>query len=157
MQRAKVSVDGESIPDAPWYVCDLPVAADTAFRDVDYDIPARYTQGKTQIVIKLVHVRGLPDDSNNEYYYWANVGEGAIVGCLRGSGNARAGGMSLRTGCREPRAPAGQEHHRQHAEHSRNEAVWSKMMEKPQKPTKGKRRPLNTSLAHNVFFNGNDG
>ncbi len=70
VQQAKVRVDGELIPDAPWLVCDLPVSADTAFRDTDYEIPARYTRGKGQVVIRLEHVRGLPDDSDNEYYYW---------------------------------------------------------------------------------------
>ena len=70
VQRANVRVDGQLIPEAPWYVCDLPVPDGTAFRDTDYEIPARYTKGKARITVRIEHVRGLPDDSSNEYRYW---------------------------------------------------------------------------------------
>jgi hypothetical protein len=70
VQRTNVFVDGELIPDAPWYVCDLPATPETAFRDTDYEIPAAYTKGKDQITIKLQHVAGQDYDSTNELYYW---------------------------------------------------------------------------------------
>lgn len=70
VQRANVSVDGARLPGAPWYVCDLPVTNDVAWRDTDFEIPANYTRGKAEITVKLEHVHGLPNDSGNEFYYW---------------------------------------------------------------------------------------
>jgi hypothetical protein len=70
VQRTNVYVDGQLIPDAPWYVCDLKAPPETAFRDTDYEIPAVYTKGKDRLTIKLEHVSGRADDSSNEYYYW---------------------------------------------------------------------------------------
>ena len=54
----------------PWYVCDLPAPGEAAFRDSDYEIPAKYTKGKKSITIKLEHAKAQPADSNNEYHYW---------------------------------------------------------------------------------------
>ena len=45
------------IADTPWYFCDLPAPAETAFADTDFEIPAAYTQGKAQISITLEHVK----------------------------------------------------------------------------------------------------
>jgi len=90
VQRANVRVDGQLIPEAPWYLCDLPLSDDkvfsntpfqevpanytkvpyAAFRDIDYEIPAQYTRGKSEIMIRIEHVHGWPDNSNNEYHYW---------------------------------------------------------------------------------------
>jgi hypothetical protein len=70
VQRANVYVDGQLIPDVPWYVCDLKAPPETAFRDTDYEIPAAYTRGKERITIKLEHVAGQESNSNNEYYHW---------------------------------------------------------------------------------------
>ncbi len=70
VQRTNVYVDGQLIPDAPWYVCDLPVNPAVAFRDSDYEIPAAYTRGKDHVTIRLEHVAGRKDNSSNEYYYW---------------------------------------------------------------------------------------
>ncbi|MGW8257633.1 MAG: hypothetical protein ACWGMZ_09125, partial [Thermoguttaceae bacterium] len=70
VQRTDVYVDGQLIPDAPWYVCDLRAPPEAAFRDTDYEIPAAYTKGKDRLTIKLQHVSGQPDDSTNAYYYW---------------------------------------------------------------------------------------
>lgn len=72
VQKANVYIDGRIIPDAPWYVCDLPVPGEMAFRDSDYEIPAKYAKGKTSITIKLEHVEAQPANSNNEYYYWVH-------------------------------------------------------------------------------------
>ena len=61
------------IPNAPWYVCDLPGPADAAFRDSDYEIPASFTHGKSKITIRIERIPGSPDAGNqecNEYYYW---------------------------------------------------------------------------------------
>ena len=70
VQRTDVYVDGQRMADAPWYVCDLAVTPETAFRDTDYEIPAACTKGKDRLTIKLRHVAGQPDNSSNEYYYW---------------------------------------------------------------------------------------
>ncbi len=70
VQKANVYVDGQLIPNAPWYVCDLLTSAEAAFRDTDYEIPAKYTKGKSFITVKLEHVEAQPSNSNNEYYYW---------------------------------------------------------------------------------------
>lgn len=73
VQAANVWVDGRLIPNAPWYVCDLPGPADAAFRDSDYEIPASFTRGKSRIAIRIERIPGSPDASNqeyNEYYYW---------------------------------------------------------------------------------------
>ena len=70
VQKANVYVDGQIIADAPWYVCDIPVPAETAFRDSDYEIPAKYTKGKSAITIRLEHVNAQPAHGNNEFYYW---------------------------------------------------------------------------------------
>ena len=70
VQKAKVYVDGRIIPDALWYVCDLPVPDEVAFRDSDYEIPAKYTKGKTLITVKLEHIEAQPANTNNEYHYW---------------------------------------------------------------------------------------
>lgn len=70
VQQANVFVDGVLIPDTPWYICDLPAPAQTAFVDTDFEIPARYTKGKDHVVVRVEHVTGQKADSNNEYYYW---------------------------------------------------------------------------------------
>ena len=57
VQLAKVYVDGVEIADTPWYFCDLPAPRETAFADTDFEIPARYTQGKSRITITVEHVR----------------------------------------------------------------------------------------------------
>ena len=70
VQRANVYVDGVLIPDTPWYLCDLPAPAETAFVDTDFEIPAAYTRGKDRITVRVEHVAGQKVDGNNEYYYW---------------------------------------------------------------------------------------
>ena len=70
VQRADVYVDGIPIADTPWYLCDLPAPAETAFVDTDFEIPAAYTRGKKHISVRVEHVAGQQADSTNEYYYW---------------------------------------------------------------------------------------
>src|SRR5262249_51182278 len=70
VQKANVYVDGILIPDTPWYLCDLPAPADTAFVDTDFEIPVVYTRGKDHITVRVAHVAAQEVDSNNEYYYW---------------------------------------------------------------------------------------
>ena len=57
VQLAKVYVDEREIPDTPWYFCDLPAPAQTAFADTDFEIPATYTRGKSRISITVEHVK----------------------------------------------------------------------------------------------------
>lgn len=70
VQKANVYVDGVLIPDTPWYLCDLPAPAETAFVDTDFEIPAVYTRRKDHITVRVEHVAGQRVDSSNEYYYW---------------------------------------------------------------------------------------
>jgi hypothetical protein len=69
IQQATVSVGGTPIPDAPWYFCDLPAPAQTAFADTDFEIPAAYTRGKKEVTIQVKHIKGEPANANNEYRY----------------------------------------------------------------------------------------
>ena len=71
VQMARVFVDGREIAGTPWYFCDLPTPANTAFADSDFEIPASYAQGKNQLRIRIEHVRAEPANANNEYRYWA--------------------------------------------------------------------------------------
>ena len=82
VQLAKVYVDEREIPDTPWYFCDLPAPAQTAFADTDFEIPATYTRGKSRISITVEHVKASDatpvtkapaapkSGACNEYYYW---------------------------------------------------------------------------------------
>jgi hypothetical protein len=62
-------VDGVEITDTPWYFCDLPTPASTAFADSDFEIPATATRGKKELTIQVKHVGAKPANANNEYRY----------------------------------------------------------------------------------------
>src|SRR5262249_31942673 len=70
VQKANVYVDGDLIPDTPWYLCDLLAPVEMAFVDTDFEIPAAYTKGKDHVTVRREHVAGQSLDANNEYYYW---------------------------------------------------------------------------------------
>jgi len=70
VQKANVYVDGVLITDTPWYLCDLPAPAETAFVDTDFEIPMAYTRGRDHITVRVQHLAGQKVDSSNEYYYW---------------------------------------------------------------------------------------
>ncbi|MBI3118739.1 MAG: DUF2961 domain-containing protein [Candidatus Hydrogenedentes bacterium] len=63
-QRVTVQVDGETVAD--WYV-PAGHARDT-WRDTEFEIPARYTQGKEQITVTLIAKNKTQWDA---YTYWA--------------------------------------------------------------------------------------
>ena len=46
VQKANVYVDGDLIPDTPWYLCDLPAPVETAFVDTDFDTRRRTREGR---------------------------------------------------------------------------------------------------------------
>jgi hypothetical protein len=71
VQQANVTVDGTLIADTPWYFCDLPTPAQTAFADSDFEIPAGMTRGKKQISVRVEHVSAQPVNANNEFHYEA--------------------------------------------------------------------------------------
>jgi hypothetical protein len=71
VQLARVFVDGQEIADTPWYFCDLPTPAQTAFADNDFEIPARYTRGKKRVAVRIEHVRAEPANANNAYRFTA--------------------------------------------------------------------------------------
>lgn len=67
-QRANVYVDGEKVTERSWYVADR-----NPYRrwlEDEYDIPAAYTAGKSDLRIELEYVQDGETRSWNEFYYW---------------------------------------------------------------------------------------
>lgn len=69
-QTANVYVDGALVGERPWYSVDY----DETFRnirwqDTDFEIPRRYTAGKSSILLRIEYVHG-ENLRWNEYRYW---------------------------------------------------------------------------------------
>jgi hypothetical protein len=69
-QKADVYVDGQLVAERPWFTVDY----DRTYRgirwvDSDFEIPAKYTAGKSSIAIKIENAGG-PKTPWNEFYYW---------------------------------------------------------------------------------------
>jgi hypothetical protein len=69
-QKANVYVDGQLVAERPWYTVDH----DKTYRDIrwvdsDFEIPAKYTQGKSSITLKIENLNKA-DKPWNEFYYW---------------------------------------------------------------------------------------
>jgi hypothetical protein len=69
-QKANVYVDGRRVLERPWYTVDH----DKTYRDIrwvdsDFEIPAHYTAGKSQIALKIENANG-PEKPWNEFRYW---------------------------------------------------------------------------------------
>ena len=70
-QRALVYVDGVRVNERPWDVCTLSSApAYQGWLDTDFDIPAAYTKGKTQLRLRVQNAGGGSKPEINEFYYW---------------------------------------------------------------------------------------
>jgi hypothetical protein len=69
-QEAHVYVDGQLVAERPWYTVDY----DKTYRnirwaDADFEIPAKYTEGKSSITLKIENAGGT-DRPWNEFHYW---------------------------------------------------------------------------------------
>jgi D-arabinan exo alpha-(1,3)/(1,5)-arabinofuranosidase (non-reducing end) len=69
-QRAIVYVDGVRMEERPWDVCTYSSApAYQGWYDADFEIPATYTQGKSQLHLRVENAGGSKSEIN-EFYYW---------------------------------------------------------------------------------------
>jgi hypothetical protein len=69
-QRANVFIDGRLVTERPWYSVDH----EKTYRgirwfDSDYDVPAAYTKGKSQVTVRLEFVSS-KTGRWDEYFYW---------------------------------------------------------------------------------------
>jgi len=69
-QKANVYVDGRRVLERAWYTVDH----DKTYRDIrwvdsDFEIPAKYTAGKSKIALKIENANG-PGIPWNEFHYW---------------------------------------------------------------------------------------
>jgi hypothetical protein len=69
-QKANVTVDGRRVLERAWYTVDH----DKTYRDIrwvdsDFEIPAKYTAGKSTIALKIKNANG-PEKPWNEFRYW---------------------------------------------------------------------------------------
>ncbi|MDG0812980.1 DUF2961 domain-containing protein [Cohnella rhizosphaerae] len=67
-QRAHVYVDGERVEARSWYFADRNPYK--RWLEDEFDIPAKYTSGKTDITIRLVFEQEGENRVWNEFYYW---------------------------------------------------------------------------------------
>jgi hypothetical protein len=69
-QRANVYVDGSRVAERPWYTVDYEKTyRDIRWLDTDFEIPAKYTKGKSSIAVKIEYVGGKKQEWD-EYHYW---------------------------------------------------------------------------------------
>jgi len=69
-QMANVYVDGNLVAERPWYTVDYgKTYRDIRWLDADFEIPFKYTAGKSSITLKVEYVGG-KNQEWDEYYYW---------------------------------------------------------------------------------------
>lgn len=69
-QRANVYVDDNLITERPWYTVDYEKTyRNIRWPDSDFEIPAKYTEGKNSVTLKIEYVSG-KNREWDEYYYW---------------------------------------------------------------------------------------
>jgi hypothetical protein len=67
---ANVYVDGNLVAERPWYTVDYgKTYRDIRWLDADFEIPFKYTAGKSSITLKVEYVGG-KNQEWDEYYYW---------------------------------------------------------------------------------------
>lgn len=70
VQRATVYVDGVAV-DRPWDIVTLSSAPSyQGWYDADFEIPARYTEHKNSIRVRVQYAEGGTKPEINEFYYW---------------------------------------------------------------------------------------
>jgi len=69
-QEARVYVDGRLVTERPWYSVDYEKTyRDIRWFDSDFEVPASYTKGKSQVTIRIEYV-GAEAGRWDEYHYW---------------------------------------------------------------------------------------
>jgi hypothetical protein len=69
-QKADVYVDGRQVMERPWYTVDHEKTyRDIRWVDSDFEIPAKYTEGKSSIRVKIENLGGAKIPWN-EFHYW---------------------------------------------------------------------------------------
>jgi hypothetical protein len=69
-QKANVYVDGQLVTERPWYTVDhYRTFRDIRWVDGEFEIPAKYTAGKSSITLKIENLGGC-ERPWNEFYYW---------------------------------------------------------------------------------------
>jgi hypothetical protein len=70
-QEARVYVDGQLVTERPWYSVDYEKTyRDIRWFDSDFEIPKRYTEGKSKITVRIEFV-GSQTGRWDEFHYWA--------------------------------------------------------------------------------------
>jgi hypothetical protein len=70
-QEARVYVDGQRVTERPWYSVDFEKTyRDIRWLDSDFEIPKRYTLGKSRITVRIEFV-GSQTGRWDEFHYWA--------------------------------------------------------------------------------------
>lgn len=69
-QKANVYVDGKLVTERPWYTVDhYRTFRDIRWVDSDFEIPAKYTAGKSEITLTIENLGG-SEREWNEFHYW---------------------------------------------------------------------------------------
>lgn len=69
-QCAWVSIDGQRVTERPWYSVDFErTYRNIRWWDTDFDVPARYTQGKSRVTVKIEFVSA-ENGVWDEFRYW---------------------------------------------------------------------------------------
>ncbi len=69
-QEARVFIDGQLVTERPWYSVDYEKTyRNIRWFDSDFEVPAKYTKGKSKITIRLEFV-GSETGRWDEYHYW---------------------------------------------------------------------------------------
>ncbi|HTV39738.1 MAG TPA: DUF2961 domain-containing protein [Candidatus Sulfotelmatobacter sp.] len=69
-QEARVFIDGQLVTERPWYTVDYEKAfKNIRWFDSDFDVPAKYTKGKSRITVRIEFVSS-ETGRWDEYHYW---------------------------------------------------------------------------------------
>ena len=84
-QKANVYVDGRQVVERPWYTVDH----DKTYRDIrwvdsDFEIPAKYTAGKSSITLKIENTAGAKGRGMSSTIGFSVIGRKSTVGCSLG-------------------------------------------------------------------------
>lgn len=70
-QLANVYVDDRLVSERPWYSLDFEETyRQIRWYDTDFEIPAKYTNGKKEITIRIEHIKTPLNRDLNEFFYW---------------------------------------------------------------------------------------
>jgi len=65
-----VSIDGQRVTERPWYTVDFErTYRNIRWSDTDFEVPARYTQGKSRVTVRIEFVSA-ENGVWDEFRYW---------------------------------------------------------------------------------------